>query len=81
MNETNRSATLVLDPFLGSGTTLAACLELGVNGIGFEIFEEYINDVQRRFFWVGRVGNGELRRAHIRNSIPHIGHPLLRSVI
>jgi DNA modification methylase len=31
----------VLDPFLGSGTTLVACQKLNRNGIGFEINPEY----------------------------------------
>jgi DNA modification methylase len=32
----------VLDPFLGSGTTLVSCKKLERNGIGFEIHEEYV---------------------------------------
>ena len=32
---------LVLDPFLGSGTTLKACRTTGRNGIGFEIDPKY----------------------------------------
>jgi DNA modification methylase len=31
----------VLDPFLGSGTTLLACIETGHDGIGIEREEEY----------------------------------------
>ncbi|MEO0236258.1 MAG: site-specific DNA-methyltransferase [candidate division WOR-3 bacterium] len=33
---------LVLDPFMGSGTTLLACQELGYPAVGFEIYEDYI---------------------------------------
>ena len=33
--------TSVLDPYLGSGTTLAACAKLGLPGVGIEISEEY----------------------------------------
>ena len=31
----------ILDPFLGSGTTLIACDREGVNGVGIEMSEEY----------------------------------------
>lgn len=39
---------IVLDPFLGSGTTAVAAREVGVNFLGIEIEEEYINISKRR---------------------------------
>jgi len=38
----------VLDPFAGSGTTLAAATLEGFNAIGIEQSEEYVADIQRR---------------------------------
>ena len=39
---------VVLDPFLGSGTTAVACKQLGRDFIGFEISEEYCNIARKR---------------------------------
>jgi DNA modification methylase len=39
---------LVLDPFLGSGTTLAVAWELGRSFIGFEINATYVSDIELR---------------------------------
>ena len=38
----------VLDPFLGSGTTLAVAKRLGRNGIGIELNPEYVNLAENR---------------------------------
>jgi len=40
--------TMVLDPFLGSGTTLVGCKELGVKGIGIEIDPTYCKKARER---------------------------------
>jgi DNA modification methylase len=39
---------LVLDPFIGTGTTGLACKELGRNWIGFELQESYIPIAEKR---------------------------------
>ncbi len=39
---------IVLDMFLGSGSTLKACLETNRNGIGFEINPEYESIIRKR---------------------------------
>jgi len=64
LRESNRPASLVLDPFLGSGTTLRSCLIAGVDGIGFEVDTAYLPDINRRLEMRGRwVGDGALKRA------------------
>lgn len=39
---------LVLDPFMGSGSTAIACKKLNIDFIGFEIDEKYIEEAERR---------------------------------
>jgi len=38
----------VLDPFLGSGTTIKAALELNRNGVGYEINEEFVEIIKEK---------------------------------
>ena len=42
------SDNIVLDPFAGSGTTLAAAKQLGYHYIGIEIESEYIDIIDQR---------------------------------
>ncbi len=50
---------VVLDPFLGSGTTMLACLELKRNCIGIEINPKYIEITKKRLNWGSSLGNVE----------------------
>jgi len=47
LGSTNEEDT-VLDPFMGSGTTGVACVQLGRNFIGFEINPEYFKIAEKR---------------------------------
>jgi site-specific DNA-methyltransferase (adenine-specific) len=38
----------VLDPFLGSGSTLRACREAGRNGVGIELHEKYRTEIEHK---------------------------------
>jgi DNA modification methylase len=42
---------VVLDPFLGSGTTMVACKNLKRNCIGIEINKTYIDIAKKRLNW------------------------------
>lgn len=43
-----KETDLVLDPFMGSGTTAIACMKEGRNWIGFELEEDYIKICEER---------------------------------
>jgi len=52
---------IVLDPFLGSGTTMKACLELKRNCIGIEINSEYVEIAKKRLNWGSSLGDVEFK--------------------
>ena len=47
----------VLDPFLGAGTTMKACLELERNCIGIEIDKNYVEIAKKLLNWGSSLGN------------------------
>jgi site-specific DNA-methyltransferase (adenine-specific) len=49
-----RNGLLVLDPFLGIGSTALACLNLGVSFVGFDIDKDYIDEAIRRLLMESR---------------------------
>lgn len=50
----------VLDPFLGSGTTLVAAKELGWSGVGIELSPEYADTARARLAQVEALGAASL---------------------
>ena len=59
--EADNAPCTVLDPFLGSGTTLLVAKRMGLRGIGVEVSEKYVEIAKRR---IGTVGyrNGTDRK-------------------
>lgn len=51
---TSRKGDLVLDPFVGSGTTAVAAVLLGRRCLGYDISEKYIDKAARRLETAGR---------------------------
>jgi len=50
----------VLDPFLGSGSTLIACVKTGRKGIGVDIDKEYCKLSEERLIKEGQVNQYKL---------------------
>ncbi len=54
---TSRRGDLVLDPFVGSGTSALAAMELGRRCVGFDTGQTYIDTAQKRIkLLASRVG-------------------------
>jgi site-specific DNA-methyltransferase (adenine-specific) len=64
---------LVLDPFAGSGTTLAVAKKLRRRFLGFELSAEYVRQVQKRLEET-RPGDALEGAAEPLNSVPSTAH-------
>jgi site-specific DNA-methyltransferase (adenine-specific) len=53
----NWVSNTVLDPYLGSGTTLVACKQLNKNGIGIEINEQFCEIAKKRLKQTTKLNN------------------------
>ena len=51
IDKASNEGDVILDPFLGSGTTMKACLETKRNCIGIEIEPKYIEICKKRMNW------------------------------
>lgn len=47
---------LILDPFIGSGSTVVLCLQLNRSFIGLEIEEKYCSIAHERLKWASSMG-------------------------
>ena len=54
LEKVSQEGETVIDPFMGSGTTLVACEHLGRKGIGVEICETYFDIACRRVDYAAR---------------------------
>jgi site-specific DNA-methyltransferase (adenine-specific) len=50
MTEYSKDGAIVLDPFLGSGTTIMAAHQNERHGLGIEILEKYVAVTLERFY-------------------------------
>lgn len=67
----------VLDPFLGSGTTMEACIELKRNSIGIELNPDYVEMIKERFGY----GSISVEKAEaIGNHVTDDGHIIIDGV-
>lgn len=72
---TTSNDRVVLDPFMGSGSTLVSAMHLGRQGIGFEINNEYVQLAEQRLSQKPLLGEHKLPIIH-RTSATRLGDVL-----
>lgn len=71
----SRIGDVVLDPFMGTGTTLVAAMSLLRKGIGFEIYDQYIKIAVKRLLYAKTKALCNFRRI-LKSSIENINNTL-----
>jgi len=68
----------VLDPFLGSGTTVKVALELARNGLGYEINKNFLNFIKKK---VNQAGKLEIvERSDTKIDLPELNYsPMIQN--
>ena len=69
---TDHTRKNILDPFVGSGSTLVACQKLNKNGIGFDINKEYIYLSKNRIKNISTSNQNKPYIKLIKSSVLHI---------
>lgn len=72
---TNKNMKSILDPFVGTGSTLIAAMELNKQGIGFDISSEYIKICQERLKSLNLFSNNippKVYKDDARNLLNHL---------
>lgn len=77
----SRPGDLVLDPFVGTGTTLEACLATGRNGIGIELNEEFCLAAQRAVIQSDGTPQVAVVNDDCRNLAKHVGDSSVQLMI
>jgi site-specific DNA-methyltransferase (adenine-specific) len=70
IHQTTLEGATVLDPFVGSGTTLRAGLNTGRNTIGIEINPQYIPIIKNGLNWGSSLGDTKFEYKEVNNARP-----------
>jgi site-specific DNA-methyltransferase (adenine-specific) len=78
INASSPEKGVVLDPFMGTGTTAIACIELNRSYIGFELNSEYCKNIEKRIKRAtSQVQLTKSLASQIHPDLAVLGHPSL----